>query len=59
MAYLPCDNCGSGDTNAFGSWNTPIKILCGKCSKESTGSKVNLPPQTPIIDWDIELKKSK
>jgi hypothetical protein len=32
MAHLRCDECGSSDTNAFGSWDTPIKILCGKCS---------------------------
>jgi hypothetical protein len=32
MAHLRCDECGSSDTNAFGSWNTPIKILCKKCS---------------------------
>lgn len=32
MAYLRCDECGSSDTNAFGSLDTPIKILCEKCS---------------------------
>jgi hypothetical protein len=32
MAHLRCDECGSSDTNAFGSWDTPIKILCVKCS---------------------------
>lgn len=32
MAHLRCDKCGSSDTNAFGSWDTPIKILCKKCS---------------------------
>ena len=34
MAYLRCDECGSSDTNAFGSWDTPIKILCKKCSEK-------------------------
>jgi len=28
MALLRCDECGSSDTNAYGSWDTPIKILC-------------------------------
>jgi hypothetical protein len=32
MAHLRCDECGCSDTNAFGSWDTPIKILCKKCS---------------------------
>lgn len=32
MAHLRCDKCG-GPTNSFGSWDTPIKILCGKCGK--------------------------
>ena len=32
MAHLKCDECGSSDTNSFGSWDTPIKILCAKCS---------------------------
>jgi ribosomal protein L37E len=34
MAHLRCDKCGSSDTNAFGSLDTPIKILCKKCSDE-------------------------
>lgn len=34
MAFLRCDNCGSSDTNTFGSWDTPITILCKKCSEE-------------------------
>lgn len=33
MAYLRCDKCGAG-TNHQGSWNTPITILCEKCSKK-------------------------
>lgn len=32
MAHLRCDECGSNDTNAFGSWDTLINILCKKCS---------------------------
>ena len=32
MAYLPCDKCGQITTQQ-GSWDTPIKILCVKCSK--------------------------
>jgi DNA-directed RNA polymerase subunit RPC12/RpoP len=31
MAYLPCDKCGK-ITNTQGSWDTPITILCEKCS---------------------------
>ena len=33
MAHLRCDKCGSRDTDTFGSWDTPITILCGDCSK--------------------------
>lgn len=33
MASLRCDECGS-ITNSQGSWDTPIKILCEKCSKK-------------------------
>jgi len=39
MALLRCDECGSNETNSFGSWDTPIKISCTKCStmkKKST-----------------------
>ena len=32
MALLRCDECGSSDTNAFGSWDAQITILCKKCS---------------------------
>lgn len=38
MAYLRCDKCG-GPTNAFGSWDTPITIICSECSKDK--SKTN------------------
>ena len=31
MAYLRCDECGASTTHQ-GSWDTPIKILCAKCS---------------------------
>ena len=34
MAHLRCDKCGSRDTDTFGSWDTPITILCGDCSKQ-------------------------
>lgn len=41
MAYLRCDKC-KGSTNIFGSWNTPIKILCKKCcDKEKKPKNVN------------------
>lgn len=33
MANLPCDKCG-GYTGAQGSWDTPITILCTKCSEK-------------------------
>jgi len=33
MALLPCDKCGKS-TNTFGSWDTPITILCEECSKK-------------------------
>jgi formylmethanofuran dehydrogenase subunit E len=33
MAILPCDECG-GYTGQHGSWDTPIKILCAKCSED-------------------------
>lgn len=33
FAWLRCDNCGAS-TNAQGSWDTEIKILCEKCSKQ-------------------------
>lgn len=41
MAFLRCDNCGSSDTNAFGSWDTPITILCKKCSEENYRIRVD------------------
>lgn len=31
MAKLPCDICG-GPTNTYGSWDTPIKIVCAECA---------------------------
>jgi len=46
MAHLKCDECGSSDTNAFGSWDTPIKILCKKCSeKKNRGKIIKEPPK--------------
>lgn len=39
MAHLRCDECGSSDTNAFGSWDTPIKILCKKCSENKNNNQ--------------------
>lgn len=43
MALLRCDKCGSNDTNTFGSWDTPIKILCGKCTKKKYEAKSKVP----------------
>ncbi|MFW5847296.1 MAG: hypothetical protein ACOCVF_00055 [bacterium] len=34
MALLRCDECGSNDTNCFGSWDTPIKIICKNCAEK-------------------------
>ncbi len=31
MANLRCDSCG-GSTDHYGSWDTPFKILCDKCT---------------------------
>ena len=46
MALLRCDECGSSDTNAFGSWDTPIKILCKKCSdKKKEYQTIKEPPK--------------
>jgi hypothetical protein len=35
MAYLPCDECGKITTHQ-GSWDTPIRILCKKCTKNKS-----------------------
>ena len=32
MASLPCDKCGKPNC-AYGSWDTPITILCEDCGK--------------------------
>lgn len=40
MAHLPCDNCG-GATNTFGSWDTPIKIICEKCAPVKQQTKID------------------
>ena len=40
MALLRCDECGSSDTNAYGSWGTPVKILCAKCAEKRRTGKV-------------------
>lgn len=45
MAHLKCDECGSSDTNTFGSWDTPIKILCKKCSDKKRDKTVKEPPK--------------
>jgi len=45
MAHLRCDECGSSDTNAFGSWDTPIKILCKKCSDIKRDKTIKEPPE--------------
>lgn len=45
MAHLRCDECGSSDTNAFGSWNTPIKILCKKCSDKKIKKPIEESPK--------------
>jgi ribosomal protein L37E len=45
MAHLKCDKCGSGDTNAFGSWNTPIKILCKKCGNKKRYETIKEQPK--------------
>lgn len=41
MAHLRCDECGSSDTDAFGGWDTPIKILCKKCSNKKDRKQTN------------------
>lgn len=33
FAWLRCDECGAS-TNTYGSWDTPIKIVCEKCAKK-------------------------
>jgi len=38
MANLRCDECGGG-TNSYGSWDTPVKIICEKCNKENEMEK--------------------
>lgn len=40
MALLICDECGSSDTNTYGSWSTPVKILCVKCAEKRRTGKV-------------------
>ena len=40
MALLRCDECGSSDTNTYGSWSSPVKILCGKCAEKRRTGKV-------------------
>jgi len=41
MAHLRCDKCG-GSTNTFGSWDTPIKVVCKKCyDKEKKPKKIS------------------
>jgi len=35
MASLPCDKCGKPNI-AYGSWDTPITIICSEC-KEKDG----------------------
>lgn len=45
MAHLRCDECGSGDTNAFGSWGTPITILCKKCNDKKKDKTIKEPPK--------------
>ena len=39
MANLRCDECG-GSTNSFGSWSTPVKILCETCSEKNKIEKL-------------------
>lgn len=39
MANLRCDKCG-GSTDHFGSWDTPIKILCKECSIKSHNNQL-------------------
>lgn len=34
MALLRCGKCGSSDTNTYGSWSSPVKILCSKCAEK-------------------------
>ena len=38
MASLPCDICGKKGV-AFGSWDTPFKIVCKECSEKMKGKK--------------------
>lgn len=33
MALLPCKKCGK-ITTQHGSWLSPMRVLCEKCSKE-------------------------
>jgi hypothetical protein len=44
MANLRCDECGSSDTNTFGSWDTPIKVLCKNCSKKKNNKQTTKKP---------------
>lgn len=37
FAWLRCDKCGAS-TNTFGSWDTPVTILCEKCANDRHNS---------------------
>ena len=39
MAFLRCDECGAS-TSHQGSWDTPIRILCERCSKKNNEKHV-------------------
>lgn len=56
MAHLRCDECKSSDTNAFGSWDTPIKILCKNCSDKKRDKTIKEPPNVPSIAAVANLK---
>ena len=52
MANLRCDECG-GSTNAYGSWDTPIKILCEKCYRDR---QVDISNDSVVVDNTDNIK---
>lgn len=55
MNTLPCDICGSTDTNAYGSWSTPLTIKCGKCQ-----DKLKEPDKGGFVHTkNTEIKKDR
>lgn len=58
MAILPCDICKKS-SGQHGSWDTPIKIVCGECAKKQQAEKFRDDTIKNILDRKLSIDEQR